>query len=187
MALSRLKEGIDELFVNLPKSEKLLHALVLFWVLAQIISSNFMHVHASTLWESINLVAKVHVYAGLLLVPITLVFFYKILKRRKLADMYPWLSGNFAQIKQDLKTLRSFKLLESHPGGVAATVEGLGLLALLLALATGALWYFNASISGTSPQLLEIHKTSVGLIETYFYAHGAMAILHYIHWWRSKA
>ncbi|WP_246335813.1 cytochrome b/b6 domain-containing protein [Vibrio marinisediminis] len=178
MALSRLKDGVDELFVKLPIAEKVLHAFVFVWVLAQIISSNFMHVHTTTLWQNINLVAKAHVYAGLLLVPITLVFCYKVLKRRKLGDMYPWLSGNFTQIKEDLKTLRSFKLVESHPSGIAATVEGLGLLALLLALVTGTLWYFSASSSGISPELLEIHKTSVGLIETYFYAHGAMAILH---------
>ena len=187
MALSRVKEGVDELFAALPKSEKVLHALILIWVLVQIITSNFMHVHTTTQWDTINLVAKYHVYAGLLLVPIALVFFYKILMRRKIADMYPWLCGNFTQIKKDIKTLCSFKLLEPHPSGVAATVEGLGLLALLLALVTGAAWYIGASTSGTSPDLLEIHKTSVGLIETYFYAHGGMALLHYIHWWRNKA
>lgn len=98
--------------------------------------------------------------------------------------MYPWLSGNFTQIKQDLQCLSRVELPESHPAGIAATVEGLGLLALLLALVTGTAWYLSASSTGISPELLKIHKTSVGLIETYFYGHGAMALLHFIHWWR---
>lgn len=187
MALSRVKEGIDELFADLPTSEKVLHALILIWVLAQIISSNFMHVHADTLWGSINLTAKFHAYGGLCLLPITLVFVYRVIKRRTIADMYPWLSGNVDQIKQDIKVIRSFRLPASQPAGLAATVEGLGLLALLFALVTGAMWYLVASNSGTAPQLLEIHKTAVGLIEAYFYAHGAMGMLHFIQWWRTKA
>ncbi|MCY9802576.1 cytochrome b/b6 domain-containing protein [Vibrio scophthalmi] len=186
MALSRVKEGVDELFADLPKSEKVLHALILVWILAQIITSNFMHVHADTLWGNINLTAKLHAYGGLCLLPITLVFVYRVIKRRTIADMYPWLSGNINQIKQDIKVISTLRLPESQPAGLAATVEGLGLLALVLALLTGAIWYLVASNSGTAPQLLEIHKTSVGLIETYFYAHGGMALLHYIHWWRNK-
>ncbi|MFC5080641.1 hypothetical protein VTH8203_04482 [Vibrio thalassae] len=184
MMLSRIKEGVDTLFTNLPESEKVLHALTLFWVLVQIISSNFIHVHADTLWSSINSIAKIHIYSGLLLIPLTLVFVYKVIKRRTIGDMYPWLSGNFTQIKQDLQCLSRVELPESHPAGIAATVEGLGLLALLLALVTGTAWYLSASSTGISPELLKIHKTSVGLIETYFYGHGAMALLHFIHWWR---
>ncbi len=187
MSLSRIKQGIEELFANLPHAEKALHALVLIWVLTQIISSNFMHVHADTIWSSVNQVAKLHVYGGLLLLPISLLFIYKVLKRRTIVDMYPWLSGNFSQIKADIQTLRQFTLPKTHPAGLAATVEGLGLLALLLALVTGTLWYIVASSSGIAPTLLSIHKTSVGLIETYFYAHGAMALLHYIQWWRTQA
>lgn len=186
MTLSRVKEGVDELFANLPKSEKVLHALILVWVLAQIISSNFMHVHADTLWGNINLMAKFHVYSGLFLIPITLVFLYRVIARRKITDLYPWLSGNFEQIKKDMAVIRTFRLPESHPSGLAATVEGLGLLALLLALFTGSIWYLFASNSGTSPLLLDIHKTSVGLIEAYFYAHGFMGILHFVQWWRIK-
>jgi len=37
-----------------------------------------------------------------------------------------------------------------------------------------------------SALLLEIHKTSVGLIETYFYAHGLFGLLHLVKWWRSR-
>ncbi|MGF1688867.1 cytochrome b/b6 domain-containing protein [Photobacterium japonica] len=186
MPLSRVKKGVGALFAELPTSEKVLHGLSLVWVLLQIISSNFMHVHADTLWGNINLMAKFHVYSGLCLLPITLVFVYHVIKRRTIADMYPWLFGHFSQIKKDINVLRTLRLPESHPAGLAATVEGLGLLALLLALVTGTLWYLGASNAGTSPQLLEIHKTSVGLIEAYFYAHGAMGLLHLLQWWRTK-
>ncbi|WP_232055236.1 hypothetical protein [Vibrio taketomensis] len=93
--------------------------------------------------SGINQVAKLHVYGGLLLLPISLLFIYKALKRRTIADMYPWLSGNFSQIKADIQTLRQFTLPKTHPAGLAATVEGLG-LRLLLALVTGTLWYIVA-------------------------------------------
>ena len=186
MTLSRVKAGVDALFVKLPKSEKVLHFLILIWVLTQIISSNFMHVHPDTLWGSINFMAKFHIYSGLGLIPITIVFCYTIIKRRKLADLYPWLHGNFSQIKLDINIIRTLHLPKSHPAGLAATVEGLGLLALALALVTGSMWYLSASNCGISPLLLDIHKTSVGFIEAYFYGHGFLALLHFAQWWRSQ-
>ena len=184
----QLKEGVHALFERLPHSEKILHLLVMLWVLMQIITSNFMHVHSDTPWADINVVSHIHAYGGLLLFPITLLFSWKIIKRRKISDIYPWLHKDISEIKKDIKTLSTFSLPEVRPGGLAATIEGLGLLALLLALVTGAMWYISASNGSLSfsPQLLEIHKTSVGLIEAYFYGHGLFGLLHLVVWWRSQ-
>ncbi|MBB1312929.1 cytochrome b/b6 domain-containing protein [Aliivibrio sp. SR45-2] len=183
-----LKDGFNVLFERLPTSEKILHILVMLWVLLQIITSNFMHVHSDTLWTEINVVSHIHAYGGLLLIPITLLFSWKIIKRRKMSDIYPWLYKDISEIKKDIKTLSTFRLPEVRPGGLAATIEGLGLLALLLALVTGAMWYISASNGNLSfsPQLLEIHKTSVGFIEAYFYGHGLFGLLHLADWWRSQ-
>ncbi|OCH27747.1 hypothetical protein A6E13_08350 [Aliivibrio fischeri] len=183
---SQLKEGVNVLFERLPLSEKILHLLVLLWVLMQIITSNFMHVHSDTRWADINVVSYVHAYGGLLLFPITLLFLWKIIKRRKVSDIYPWLHKDISEVKKGIKTLSTFRLPEVRPGGLAAVIEGLGLLALLLALVTGALWYIMASNGNISPQLLEIHKTSVGLIEIYFYGHGLFGLLHLVVWWRCQ-
>lgn len=184
--VSRITEGFNALFENLPKSEKILHLLILIWVLAQIISSSFMHVHPDTSWNSINTISQFHMYSGLILLPITLIFMAVVIRRRKLSDIYPWLYKNIDVIREDIKTLLTFQLPKARPGGLAATIEGLGLLALLLALVTGCLWYAAASTGDMSALLLEIHKTSVGLIETYFYAHGLFGLLHLVKWWRSR-
>ncbi len=94
------------------------------------------------------------------------VFFVVVLSRRKVTDLYPWLSGNFGRIIEDIKVLRTFKLPEARPAGLAATIEGLGLLALLLAAVTGTLWMISFLSNNTSdPDFLAIHKTAVGAIE----------------------
>ncbi len=182
----KFKQGFNAIFERLPTAEKLLHLLIVVWILVQIIISNFMHVHGDTQWADVNLVSQIHAYGGLLLIPITLIFCWKIIKRRTMSDIYPWLYKDFRGIKSDIEVLRTFRLPEPHPGGLAAMIEGLGLLALLLALATGSIWYAFVSNGDLSPTLLDIHKTSVGLIEAYFYGHGLFGLLHFIAWWRSN-
>lgn len=124
--------------------------------------------------------------AGLTLTLFALLFFAKVYLRRGSQDLYPWLGGHWQQIIADLKQLKAMRLPEPVPGGLAATVEGLGLLALLLAVATGALWFVVAQMGFDSALLLSIHKTAVGAIELYFYGHGGFALLHLLHWWRQQ-
>lgn len=185
--IQKTRKGISFLFVHLPKTEKWLHVVVIFWVLWQILLSFGMHVKGNTPFSQITLIDKLHIYGGLGLFILTLVFFLMVLYRRKMADLYPWLKGNWRVLKSDLHTLLSWKLPEPAPGGLAATVEGLGLLALLLAVFTGLLWYISASLGFMiAADLLALHKTSVGLIELYFYGHASFALLHYFMWWRKK-
>ena len=176
--------GIAVLFAHLPSAEKTLHFIVIFWVLWQLISSSLMHVDGDTLWPQIELLAKIHAFSGVGLMVIALVFFIKVVTRRKLTDLYPWLYRNFSVIKADLYCLARLQLPEPKPAGLAATVEGLGLLALLLAVCSGFIWLLVAYFYGSAALLLDVHKTSVGAIEAYFYAHGGLAILHFIVWWR---
>ena len=132
------------------------------------------------------MISQVHMYSGLALLPISLIFMTVVIRRRTFADLYPWLYKDFAVIAEDIKTLFTFRLPKARPAGLSATIEGLGLLALLLAIFTGCLWYADAVTGHMSALLLEIHKSSVGLIETYFYAHGLFGLLHLIEWWRSN-
>ncbi|MGI2257962.1 cytochrome b/b6 domain-containing protein [Shewanella sp. GXUN23E] len=185
MSDSKLSRGINDLFSGLPPLEKWLHALILTAVILQIISSSFMHIHADTLQNSFGTVDWYHIIVGLGLLLLTPVFMGILLKRRTWRDLYPWLAGNFSVIKEDIGILRTFSLPPSRPAGLAACVEGLGLLALLAAVLSGALWFTSMRQGWTeTADLLSLHKTLVGLIETYVYGHGGFALLHFIAWWR---
>jgi hypothetical protein len=185
--IKKSHKGISFLFIHLPKTEKWLHALILFWVLWQILLSFGMDIHSNTPLSHITIIDKLHIYGGLALFLVAAGFFSVVLYRRKMADLYPWLKGDLRGLKNDLHTLLSRQLPEAAPGGLAATIEGLGLLALLLAVTTGLLWYSAISLGLTiAPELLAIHKTSVGAIELYFYGHGTFALLHLITWWFAK-
>ncbi len=183
--LQTLFHGISFIFRQLPATERWLHALVMLWVVWQLVTSLGMHIHGNTTAAQYSIIGWLHIYGGMGLFLPAVTFFAIVLYRRRVNDLFPWLKGNLGQITADLKMLKSLKLPKANAGGLAATVEGLGLLALLLALCTGLLWFIVSTISSASaPLLLEIHKTSVGAIELYFYGHGAFALLHFIVWWR---
>ncbi|WP_419833005.1 hypothetical protein [Endozoicomonas atrinae] len=183
--LQKSYHGLSFLFCHLPRSEKWFHALVMSWVIWQLATSLGMHIHGNTLSPQFTTIDKLHIYGGAALFLPAVIFFVIAIHRRQVADLYPWLKGNLSQLKEDVETLVSLKLPEASPGGLAATIEGLGLLALLLAVITGLLWFITITfISPTAPTLLEIHKTSVGAIEWYFYGHGSFALLHLLSWWR---
>lgn len=183
--IKKAHSGLSYLFFNLPKTEKLFHLLIVLWVVWQLATSFGMHVHGDTLLSQITLIDNLHIYGGLGLFIFAILFFTLVLHRRKTADLYPWLHGHWTQLNADCRTLLGRQLPEPSAGGLAATVEGLGLLALLLAVVTGSLWFVAINNHfDIAPTLLKIHKTSVGAIELYFYGHFAFAMLHLINWWR---
>ncbi|MDD1793185.1 hypothetical protein L4D06_05745 [Enterovibrio makurazakiensis] len=177
--------GLSYLFSQLPKSEKWLHMLTMTWVIYQIATSFGMHVHGDTTHTQITLVDELHMYGGLGLMFVSLIFFIVVINRRHLSDLYPWAYGRFAAIQQDIRALVKWHLPEPQHGGLAATVEGLGLLALFLAIFTGSWWFvLFAKGSTLAPDFLSIHKAAVGAIEAYIYGHGLFALLHLATWWR---
>ncbi len=176
--MQTIKHALKQLFDAIPALERTLHALVIVWVALQIISSSYMHIHHLQDWQNANLISQVHVYGGLMLGVISVLFTIKTIARRGFADLFPWLKGDFSVIIVDLKTLMTFRLPIAKPRGLAAAIEGLGLSALLIAVATGAMWFISVQSHTEISGLLGLHKSSVGLIETYFYGHGLFAILH---------
>lgn len=175
---TRLSEGISYIFSSLPKVEQYFHLLVVIWVITQVVSSATMNVHGNTPPTEFDAFDKFHIYSGMLLIPTALLFCIIIIRRRSFHDMYPWIWGDFSTIKQDIRTLSQFTLPKAHPRGLAATVEGLGLLALVLALATGSTWWLLITADNTAPIALSIHKMAVGAIELYLYGHATFAVLH---------
>ncbi|NLS12012.1 hypothetical protein HGP28_03785 [Vibrio sp. SM6] len=185
--LSRLRNAVNALFISLPIVEKTLHFLIALWVILQLLSSAGMHIHSDTAEMDWRWIDRLHMYSGLSLLPIAVLFFVVVLRRRGAADLYPWRFSHWRQIKSDLVQLRRRQLPPPKPSGLAATVEGLGLFALLLAVFSGTSWYlaqaFGLSFSST---LLSLHKSLVGLIELYFYGHTGFALLHLMQFWRAN-
>ncbi|MCL2913623.1 cytochrome b/b6 domain-containing protein [Shewanella corallii] len=185
MSDKHLSRGISFLFSRLPPAETWLHAIVMSAVLLQLLSSFFMHVHVDTPLTKLTPVDWYHVFAGLGLLVLAPVFMALLLKRRHLRDLYPWLFGQFQQLKTDLRILKGLSLPDAQPGGLAACLEGLGLLALLLAVFSGAFWLAGITLGWqTAPDLLGLHKALVGLIEAYVWGHGGFALLHLLVWRR---
>lgn len=176
----KIKRAISALFAKLPFAEQCLHAAVIIWVLTQFISSAFMTVKGEMPIDQLAWFNFIHIYSGAGLFVLALIFSAVVIKRRKLMDLYPWAFGRTKIIKADIKTLCAFKLPKARAAGLAASIEGLGILALWLALVTGALWYLYSTTYGPSPLLLNAHRLLVTFIQVYFIGHGAMALLHFV-------
>lgn len=65
--------------------------------------------------------------------------------------LFPWLAGDMAAVWRDLAGLRHGRLPAAEGGGLLALVEGLLLLALLAAAASGAAWL---AVQGSDAALL---------------------------------
>ncbi len=173
-----------------PPAVRVLHAVILILVICQLVSSNFIEfdkagrivatpVHFIGTWT--------HIATGLTLVPITLVFVIVELLRRGLFDFFPYLQGDFAQVRSDLAALKQRRLPEASPRGLAAIVQGLGLGAVLITLLAGltwfVLWRYGVPWAGT---VRAIHATLTGLVEAYIVGHGGMGLLHIFFWNREQ-
>ncbi len=167
---------------NQPPAIRYLHLIVLLAVISQILSSNFIHFTDNGAIGSGALTAigtRIHIITGLTLLPIALIFALVSLKKRGFKYFYAYLFGDFAQIKADIAQLLKFKLPDPQAGGLAASVMGLGLGALFLALLSGLAWFIAWQNHFASAESLgNFHRALVGLIEIYLVGHGAMALLH---------
>ena len=129
-----------------------------------------------------------HISIGIALLFLAIVLIVSCFKERGLRHFYPYLWGDFSQIRQDITQLSKFKLPESSPRGLATSVQGLGLGAILIVIGSGLTWFFlwlqGAAVAN---EALQLHKTLTGLIEVYIFGHGFMGLVHFILWYRSKS
>jgi len=172
------------------KRIRILHALILTFVITQIIISNWM---AGTKLEQIPALDStyfftwMHITLGLTLFFLTFMLIITCFTQRGIKHFYPYLWGDFKQIKSDLKQLFSFQLPDSSPYGLAASVQGLGLGALSIVILSGIAW-FTLWVQH-SPLALEarsLHKSLTIFIEIYIYGHGGLAVLHFIIWYKNR-
>jgi len=161
---------------------RIFHLTILILVIIQIINSNFMGFSDSGA-VSASFVefygTWLHMLTGLLITFLALLFLIIVFKQRGVGYYFSWLTGNFSILKSDMNQLRRFELPESKPYGLAATVQGLGLISLLLTVISGGLWFYlwsyDLSWSGNAK---EVHKFIVGLLQAYIVGHASMSFLH---------
>jgi len=159
-----------------------LHITIALLILSQIINSNFIDSEALSGSGSESVITWMHVVSGFLLIFFGLVLLAWMLTQRGFRWYYAWLMMDFSGIRKDLNTLKNLKLPEAAQGSIASTIQGLGVIALLLVACSGGIWFianswWNAS-EETIDYYLHLHKFLTTFIELYFYAHGAMGILH---------
>jgi cytochrome b561 len=158
------------------------HIFVLLLVLSQIVVSNFMgFTHGGEV--STNIIrfyaTWLHIFTGIILLPIALIFAFLVIKEHGIKYFFPYLFGDFSQLKIDLLKMKNLELPDPEAKGLATIVQGLGLGALFLALFSGLTWFaawkYHAPWSHGAK---EVHEFLVGLIEAYIVGHGGMGLLH---------
>lgn len=161
---------------------RVLHIIVAVLVLLQIINSNLTESEALNDFTLTGIVTWFHVISGFTLIFLGIIMLVWMLKQRGFRYYFSWLTLDFRGIVEDIKMLMSFRLPEAHSGGIAALIQGLGVLALLGVALCGGLWFALNTILGPSSALAEtvlhVHKFLTVFIETYFWAHGVMGALH---------
>lgn len=161
---------------------RVLHIIVAVLVLLQIINSNLTESEALSDFTLTGIVTWFHVISGFTLIVLGVVMLAWMLKQRGFRYYFPWLTLDFRGVVEDIKMLMSFRLPEAHAGGIAALIQGLGVLALLGVALLGGLWFALSTTLGPSSTLAEsvlhLHKFLTVFIETYFWAHGTMGLLH---------
>lgn len=162
---------------------RIVHLCVFLLVIVQIVISNFMHVpaEATTPMHGANwLFSWMHITVGWLLLFLTLALIIVCLRTRGAKFYYPYLWGDFSQLRRDCRALWNRQLPGAEAGGLAATVQGLGLGAMLLVVASGVSWWLLwINAQPLAPEARALHKTLTGLVEVYIYGHGGMSLLHF--------
>ena len=167
-----------------------LHMLIAFLILAQIINSNLTHRKALGQFSLAGIVTWLHIISGFATLMLGIIMLCWMLSQRGFRYYFSWLCLDFRGIRQDLRTLFSLRLPDAHPGGIAASVQGLGVVSLHAVAVCGGLWFvlitFDGANASLAHQVLHLHKSLTLYIETYFWAHAAMGILHMFLTFRSQ-
>lgn len=115
----------------------LLIAIACTWLLA---SSPWIGLYHA-LPEDPGLVDLAHVVLGLTLLPLGLVYFAACTAGGRWRLYFPWAAGQFGVLGADVAGVLKLQRPGSEGGGLFATIEGLLLIALLAAAASGTLWF----------------------------------------------
>lgn len=169
----------------------ILHFIIIISVILQIVISNWMSVSVTGVIPASGyrlFFTWMHIITGLSFWVSGTLLIALCFHQRGIKHYYPWAFGCFSQIATDCRAMLHGKLPESAPGGLATSVQGLGLGALMLVVLSGTAWLILwAAGSAYAGEIRNLHKTLTGLIEAYIIGHGAMGLLHFIVWLRKKS
>ncbi len=117
-----------------------------------------------------------HVVLGLVAMLLAFTFMVSCTRHGRWRMYFPWLAGDLAHVRRDLRGLFRREVPTSEGGGLFAAIEGLLLLALLAAALTGAGWllvqgsdeavtlrHYHLIASRCMIVLLVLHVVSVSL------------------------
>ncbi|EBW2650687.1 cytochrome b/b6 domain-containing protein [Salmonella enterica subsp. enterica serovar Newport] len=177
---------LKKIWEQLPHPEfpgfRILHILIAGLILSQIINSGFTSTEALKQSGTSNTVIWIHIISGMGLLILGSIMLFWMLTRRGIRYYFAWLFWDFRGIKDDLLVLKGYRLPGAHEGGIASTVQGLGGLSLLAVALSGATWfaldYLALVPTINTERVISLHKFLTTFIEIYFFAHGAMGILH---------
>ena len=173
-----------------PPRIRIVHTMVLVLVLIQLISSNLIRFDAAGRVSdspAYFLGSWFHFSGGIALLLIGFWFVVIEIGGHGVRHFFPYLWGDFVQIKADLKTVFRRRLPEAIPGSLAAVVQGLGLGALFLTLASGLGWFLLWQVGATMAKTaIFLHEAFTGLLQAYVVGHGGLGLLHIVLWNRAK-
>ena len=173
-----------------PPLVRTVHSAVLVMVLMQMLSSNLIRFDAAGRVSASPLFfmgSWAHFGTGLVLALIGAFFVIIEIARRGLRYFFPYLWGDFSQLKANVKILLGRRLPEASPGSLAAVVQGLGLGALVLTLSSGLAWFFLWQTgTGAAETAKSIHEACTGLIQAYVVGHGGLGLIHIFLWNRNQ-
>jgi hypothetical protein len=113
-----------------------------------------------------------HVLGGFAVLAMTLVYGLACTHGGRWRLYFSWLAGDFAATGRDIAGMFRGELPMSEGGGLFAAIEGLLLLAVLLAAVTGAAWFLVQG-SATAPTWREAHIVAAR-------SAAALTILHFV-------
>lgn len=157
-------------------------------IIFQIINSNLVHVTASGMvkdGEIGTLSLWIHIALGVVATILTIVLCVLVFKKRGIVSFYPYLFGDFSQLKADFNQLKKGIWPESDPKGMANVVQGLGLLALIGTELTAIIWLILwRNHWEFANNFRELHKFCTGFVEAYILVHGSLAVLRFFYEWK---
>lgn len=158
---------------------RLVHIIAALLILSQIINSDFIEREAIDEQGLTSIITWFHIISGFGLIFCGIFMLTWMLKIRGARYYFSWAVFDISGIIEDVKMLKRLHLPEAHAGGMAASIQGLGVLSLLGVSISGALWFLlNAAQNPLASSMMHWHKNLTTLIEIYFFAHGAMGLLH---------
>jgi hypothetical protein len=120
-----------------------------------------------------------HVVLGLALVPLAALYLAACTAGGRWRLYFPWLAGQFVALRADVAGLVRGQRPGSEGGGLFAIVEGLLLVALLAAVATGTAWLVQSDVDAALAWRAH-HIVAARAVAALLVVHIAAVALHLV-------